>query len=332
MTINLHVFVIHAGFLSVRKPIIESLIQKLKACGRFTVNEQFITAHDPQTIPVDAVRSMIDLTKRGEDIFDPLVKNIHIKQLSNIMKHKEAIQKASELPSGHIAMIIEDDCLHGDDVDLKLFNSIQKLQLRKEEWDVCFLGLPQPANDQKSQSEFMRPVQDVYKLQPVVESYIVRPETAKKVHNAFSPIRFSTNIQFSYIAYKHPDIKIMMTTNNVFIDGTKYGVYISTIEPNNKLFLNTDFNKLYQITHKETLSDEDVKVARSTLEAIKFKEHPDVIALEALLEMKIGSYEKSKELYEKAHSIYTGNDSILNNESEFLLQYTRIFKFTQSLE
>jgi GR25 family glycosyltransferase involved in LPS biosynthesis len=335
MTRTLNLYILHAEFLAVRKPMIETLVKKINETRSSTqVNVKYVTEHDPQNIQLDKIRQLIDLSKpsggqTNADIFDALVKNIHIKQLSNVLKHYEALKLASETTDDSISLVLEDDVVFGEDVAEKLYQVIDDIEKKRDEWDAVFLGLPQPM-DAKTEAK-MRPVSEVFRIMPCVESYLVHNKGAKKLLEAFLPIRYMANVHYSYIINKVKDVKVLMTVSNVFVDGTKLGVYLSTLDSNNKLFLNGDYNKLQQIVNKDKLNTQDISDAREILDKMRFKNHPDNITLNAILEMKTQNYVKAKEMFENAYEMYNNNECILNNESEFLLHYTRIFKYTQEM-
>lgn len=331
MSIPLHVYVIHAKFLGVRKPIIDTLFEKLTESKQFELTTEFVTEYDPQELAGTDVRQHIDLTKsqKPNDVFDALIKNMHVKQLSNAIKHKTAIQRIAENKKFKgISLVIEDDIVYGDDVAKKLANLLEKLQDRKSDWDLCFLGLPQPVN--ATPTDIIRPTTDTFKIIPSIESYILHQASAEKLTKLFHPIKFNANVHFSYLVSRNPTLKVMMSTSNVFIDGTKFGVYLSTLEPNSKLFLNTDYNRLSQIVLKDTLTEEDVKSAEEILGTIKFKNHPDILTLQGILKEKQGDYTEAKNLLDTAYTTFMNNECIINNESEFMIHYTRIFRYTQT--
>jgi hypothetical protein len=326
---NVDIYVIHAAFLEVRKNMVETLEKKLSACTDLNVKLSIITDHDPDMIDLKSVNSLVDFAKptTGE-VFDALVKNLHIKQLSNALKHREALKKASA--SSNISIILEDDVIYGDDVDTKLVTLLKALYDAKDKWDIMFLGIPSLSSIPTPEVPF-RPVKDIFKIIPCIDSYIVHPTSATVLLKHFERIKYITNVQFSYISYINPELKVMMSTVNCFADGTKVGVYISTLTQNNKLFLNAEYNKLSQIVNGpgETIPAERKAVFDELKSTVRFKNHPDILTLQAIGEMKVGDFAKAKELFDEAYTMYTKNECILNSESEFILLYSRIFKYVQ---
>lgn len=328
----LRLYVIHAKTLSLRMSMIDKLIAKLKDSGRFDVTVEIIDQHDPTELDPNIIQKMVNLAKSPQpNFFDMFLKNMHIKQLSNALKHRTAFEKIANSDFDGISLVLEDDVIHGEDVAEKLESIVKYADSKRSDWDVIYLGLPQPINADPKDIPFIRPTTDLYRVVPCIESYLLHKEGATKLSNGFSTIRFITNVNMSYVASLSNEFKSMMATNNVFVDGTKYGAFVSTLDANNKLFLNTDYVRLVQILEngKEEMTDKEVQEVNRVLSTMRFQNHPDVMTLNAVSKQKQKKYDEAKSLFEKAHEIYKTNDSILNNESEFLLRYTRIFKYFQ---
>jgi hypothetical protein len=143
-----------------------------------------------------------------------------------------------------------------------------------------------------------------------------------------TPIHFTQTTQLSYVANKL-GLRIGMHSPNLFVNGSKLGVYLSSLDINNRLFMNPDYNRVFAIMTKAIVTDEDMKEAHDIISKTNFKDHPDFQYQLSILHMRRGEYAKSKELMDKIYNTYLENDCIINSESEFLLNYTRIFRFDQ---
>ena len=329
---NLNVYTIHAQNLSVRKTLIENLVGKLNDSTLFNVNHTYITKHDPAEINIEFVKTLIKFEKINDELFDQFIRNMHIKQLSNILKHIEAIRMVMEntsIKDDDVVLVIEDDVIFTDDVATLLKNVIDNAKSfipTEKSWDIIFMGFPQTIQD-TSPNTFKR-VSDHFRINPSSDSYIFRKGSAQKLLDAYLPIRFVNNVQMSYMASKC-DVQCFFTTPNIFADGTKYGVYISTLDPNNKLFMNPDYNALLIAVNKDKILESDLDGIQTLIRNQKFSGHPDIIYQVALFLAKIGDFEKSKQYFEEAFRLYKTNDCIINNTSEFLMNYIRVFKFLQ---
>jgi hypothetical protein len=125
-------------------------------------------------------------------------------------------------------------------------------------------------------------------------------------------------------------MKVHMTVPNIFLDGSKYGLYLSSIEPNNKLFLNPEYNQLNSLVRKETIDESDTSTIEKLLENMKFKNHPDIRFLQGLYLLKKECYKEAKATFDSIYDVYSQNQCIINNESEFLQVYMNTFKHIQS--
>lgn len=327
---ELNVYVIHATHLQVRKPMCEQLREKLEQSKLFNkVKVHYIEDFDPVEKNLDEFKKHVRLEKTKNDAFDSLIKNLHIRQVSNTLKHYMAIKKVvDESNKDTISLIVEDDVVFSEQVDERLNATINALEEYKT-WDCNFLGFPQPLN-KESDKVVVNKVDTIYKIIPEVSSYLINLEGAKKMVQHFLPIYFTTHVQFSYIYNTIPDINFTMTTPNVFVDGSKFGVYLSNIDPNNKLFLNQDYSNIYKMLKSEELNKDQTDHLELKFNSIKFANHPEFLSLQAIYQMRIGNYTKSKELFDVAFKTFQENDCILNGDSEFLLNYSKIFRYLQN--
>ena len=330
---SLDIYIIHAQSLGVRKNIVNELIQNLSKSGKWSkVTPMFITQHDPSEVNVELVKQMIKLDKSCDDpFFDQLIKNLHIKQISNSLKHMEALRTIAtntENGASTISLVIEDDVIFSEDIANKLSLVIEKTKKISAKWDAVYLGFPQPTSVPANQ-EFAK-ASDHFRVNPTCDAYLVTKESAKRILDSLLPIRFSTNVQMSFLA-KTKGIESYFAVPNIFADGTKYGLYISTLDCNNRLFLNPDYNNLATlIRSKDTYDEKDKKAIQDALEKVRYKNHPDVIYLVALYHAKSQNYQVAKVAFDEAYKIYTQNDTIINNSSEFLMNYINLFKFLQT--
>ena len=345
---HLFVYILHAKNLEIRKNMCHDLEKKLKESVHFAdyrVEFVYIESHDPVDIDLTSIQQYVDLKPTGIAAFDQLIKGLHIRQFSNALKHVDAwTHIADEKTRAHISahdnvmyLVLEDDVVFADSVDEKLHAILDKMYLKDKStpWDINFLGFPQIVKDEEEakqlQHENVRvaPVESLFRLLPEVSSYLVKDSiVAKRVKEAFFPCRFPTHIQISFLWYILKDLKLTMTTPNIFVDGTKFGVYLSSIEANNKLFLNNDYNQIHSLVSK---GGENVQEIRDKMEKIKFNNHPDFQTLNAIFEMKNGNYEKAKELFAYCHKMYVENNCVLNSESTFLIDYARVFRHFQEV-
>lgn len=325
---KLKILFIHVKILSHRKVMCEALIKKLKESKKMSVDVEFIEEYDPLHVSSTDLKQFIDLSRLNtNDIFDQLIRNIHIKQISNALKHYSALYKANEYKDKYdYFLILEDDVLYGDDIAMRLERLLSLSS--DEDFDVLFTG--QPSTDPiVSESFNIKPINSMFKILLCCDSYIIKSSQIKSILDKFLPIKFKTNIHFSFLSDKYKDLKLKMCIPNIFIDGSKFGVYLSTLEANNKLFLYPEYNKLESLVKKEELTQDDMISIDQIIKNIRFSNHPDIQFLFGLYDLKKQNFQKAKQVFEEVYNVYLQNGCIVNNESEFLQTYLSIFKHFQ---
>ena len=319
----LKVFIIHSPSLEIRKQHIKKFADILESVK---IDYEYVESNEASKITQQDVQQKIDLSKKQTgDLFDELVRNLHVNQLSNALKHCEAMTLASkEQDKYENFLFVEDDILFGDDMIDKLREVLTLY--RKETNDILFLGLPSLAPiEQKNELQII-PTSQFYKLFPCCESYLIKATTVGKIAPLLYPIKYVTNFQLSYVAKTH-NLETTMVVPNIFLDGSKYGAFLSSIDPNNKMLFNPEFIKLANLVQ----SDVSTQTIESGFETIKFRNHPDVMHLQAIYLITKGEYAKAETILENILQLTTQNGCIINNETEFLMTYMRLHKFTQDL-
>jgi GR25 family glycosyltransferase involved in LPS biosynthesis len=333
MVRKLNVYFIHAKFIKEREQVIDSFKKVLKkhrfanlSLGKFFV----ITEYDPDTINQDVIAKMVNyekITDNHVQMYNQLLKNMHINQLSNTLKHMKALSLVAKNSSdSELNLILEDDILYED----KVCNALEKMVSNlPKTYDLIFLGFPTINETPDSKTYTFQDTQKIFKVLPFCDSYLVSQSAAKALSANYVPIKFSNNVQLSYICEKI-GINTLQSVPNLFIDGTKYGLSLSKLSPNNPLIFNNDYTKLRNIVVKEELTDIDHQSAQEVIAKTPIKNNPDFIHMECTYHMKCKNYTKAKERYDLAYKTYLANGCIVSNESIFLKDYIRCHKYLQT--
>ena len=317
-------YVIRSKLTAVREQTVTQLVDKLQAS--FGIETEFINEYDTDDIDVEKIKSFVDLNKSDKsEFFDALVRNMHIRSVSNAMKHYTALQKAMSVEADYI-MVFEDDVLFGDQMDVKVKQVLEK---KDHTWDICFVGLPSVSPIKDHEVITYDAVKNAFRVLPSCEAYIIRKSSLAKIFEGFLPILFPTNIHYSFLSEIMP-LEISYIVPNLFVDGSKMGIYLSSIESNNRLYMNPEYNQISQLVRREQPLNESERADVAQLfERIRFKNHPDIQVLQGLYYEKIGEFEKARDLYKEAHSVHQQNGCIINNESEILARLVNIQKYFQ---
>ncbi len=324
--LKLNIYVVHCKMLEFRKPSCEKLKSALETV--FDINMNYISEYDPNDITSDDIKQFVDYKKVTDERlapFNQFIKNMHINQLSNTLKHLTALKYISTNATDSLNMIIEDDIVYNDNVADSLQNILTNLP---QNHDLIFFGLP-ASKDVDKDAKYQN-VTDVYKILPCCDSYLISPAHAKQFVDEYTPIRFINNIQMSYIIYKL-ELKPLLCVPNIFVDGSKLGLYFSTLEVNNRLIFNPEYNTLAKtILDNDSFTTEMKKEIDTQFINVRLKTNPEFYYLKAIFETKKGNYVFAKAIYEYTYNMYQSNGTITNNQSMFLRDYLRLYKHLQN--
>lgn len=333
-TPHLNLYVIHSKSLTFRKDNIDNLVKKLE--GTFTVRVEFVTAHEPGEIDRDTLLSAVASTA-PTDLPDNsplkgLTQTLHIRQVSNLMKHVAALDMvATKGVESETHMIIEDDVAYPENVATQLADVLKDARTAGD-CDMLFTGLPATKAWEQGKPMERVSVFDQFTVLPCVDSYVVTPVVAARLGAIMRPFYYPTHLQLTYCLTAKTDanIRVKYSIPNVFADGSKLGTFTSMLNTNNKLFLNSDYNDLLAIARLLEITDAKYAEAQAILERARgIKDHPDMAYLVAVIEMKRGEHQKAHTMMRAIYEVYKSNGAILNHESEFLRVFIDSHKHVQ---
>ena len=326
----LNIYIIHFRKLEKRLDNIKRLERLANDDTTLKINVHIVDEHQPDTINVNNIKNLVKIEKLQDNentFYQNFVKQMSLEILSNTFNHFKAIQQISKNQSNSYNIILEDDVVYSDKIFVQmntLINHVQSL-----DWNIIFLGQPSDKSIQSMSGLSLNDMEDTNLLLHCCESYMIHTETAKDLLLNFFPIRFSYNVQLSYLINKHK-YKCMKIFPNICGDGSKMGVYTSSILINNVLIFNDIYKEIYILLEKHLTFDDDmVKIVKEKFSNNTNKENPDFVYLEALFYKRIGDIEKARELFETAMGLYEENLVPMNNTSTFLKNYIELYKVLQ---
>jgi hypothetical protein len=219
-------------------------------------------------------------------------------------------------------LVVEDDALFGED----LCQSLDELVGKISDQPIVFLGLP--SNEQTEQSQALQIQATNFNIIPIIDSYIVNYNTAKLIHDNFFPIKFTSVFQYNYILQRL-GIKTFQTNRNVFVNGSKYGMFVSSLNPNNALVFNKDYVSVLELLNKPTNTIEDSQVVSRLLKESPIAKSPDFMYLAARYSIKEKKYVEAEKLLSEAYNVTLANNGIVNHESAMLKDFILLFKHLQ---
>lgn len=350
-------YVLHSkAVCSARLPMCEKLKAALtQGSEHFEARVEYITDSDPDDLVrrPGGIAGLVEISqealKEYPDIASAAPKSMHVNHLSCTLKHVAALERvvANAKQHGGFHVILEDDCLFGEEPELKAKLSTLLWNLPTN-YDMVFLGLPSPQGvealekdgdrivavsgghgEQKYQSlskQQPQPQHGIMPLLPCCDSYVVNPTAAARLLPLCKPIRLPANLQMTWMIRK-ASLRTYATIPNLFVDGSKIGVYVSQLEANNRLLWNDQFLKLEALanTADQLAADPDrLKAAQEFVDKLQFKGHPDMLRLIARLQMRIGNCKEARIIFDQIFKILAAENCVLNSTSTFLRDYMNL--------
>jgi GR25 family glycosyltransferase involved in LPS biosynthesis len=339
---KINVFFIHAQWLKDRERVIgdfQKIITKYNFKDIKTTKIRVITEYEPGDINGDLISKTVSYDQiKDEDetlpidkklsFFNSLLRNLHVFQLSNSLKHYKALEEISKTSGEHdINIILEDDILYEEKVCMLLEKIMQDLE---SDYGMIFLGLPSNIDTSKRQGIKYQNTSEVFRVLPYCDSYIISTASAKLLFDNYLPIKYVNNVQLSYVLEK---IKMQskLSLPNIFMDGSKYGLFLSVLNPNNALLFNNDYMKAKIMIDKGEFKVDEKKEIEKILKESMIAANPDMMHLSALYSLKNNNFSVAETIFENALKIYQSNNCILNHESQFLRDYIKLYKNLQTI-
>jgi GR25 family glycosyltransferase involved in LPS biosynthesis len=339
---KLNVYFIHPAGLKDREQTImnfQKQVQKYQFKAVKKVQVKVITEFDPNAIPGDFIQRAVNYSpiKEQDDLkvetptqsptfYNQFIKNMHLFQLSSALKHYKALEYIANSEPDTLSIVLEDDVVYEEKLCLmldKLFNNLPS------SYDMIFLGLPGSTEIKDRNSIQYQGTNEVFRVLPYNDSYMITPKAAKTLYDAFLPIKFVMNIHLSYLL-ETLGLKTVIALPALFIEGSKLGMFISTLNPNNHLVFNQDFMRIKGVVERDTpITPEEEKQTDELISKSAVQNHPDFQYIVCRYYVKQKKFKAAEELYEKALQVYLANNCIVNHESQFLKDYCRLYKNLQ---
>ena len=334
MTTSINVFLIHHPGLNLRLPSTNKSLQVLdEVLGSvgIKVNIETIDKFNPADINVADFEKQVKYEKKGNENIDKLIAPLGIEELSNILKHKEAWLRTMNTISP-FSIVIEDDTVIMDDgkqIIHKLFKQLKATvdSAGKLDWDILMMGISKP----NPSSDFIQDVRDNFTILPSKECYIVTPESAKKLVESLSPITFNVRHHLSWCSMDVKSaglgFKVVHTVQRCTIDGSKLGLFPSSIHPNNLLILNFEYMEMWKAFSNP--GKLDYATMKALYDNVKHIGSPDTMHLFAVILFRCDRFDEARDMFEEAIVEMQKKRGLLNARSDLL---NNCIRFNQNVQ
>ena len=330
---NINIYIISSETLKLRSVHINQQIGKLRKIldeKKYTYNFYQILSPNKNEIELNLEKYkekfILNKDEINDDDFKKLNMPVNTNQLSNYAKHIKAyeiIKKNNYDDSLHL--IIEDDFI----IINEFINNFYKLldEMNKIDFDLIFTGV---SINQEGNFNFL-PSYNFFKILISKSSYFISKKCAINLIEYLEKIRFNLKINLSYYIWENKEtIKSFITNKNIFFEGSKLGLFSTSINNNNFLYQNGDFIKLSQLISDKEYIDDDLMKTVETIYNNAGKNNPDFQHSLGLAYYKNKNYTKAKETLIQAIINYKNTDGYICQYSELLNNCINMHQFEQS--
>jgi hypothetical protein len=307
--------VITSGVTAARAGNIESVAASLP-CPVEVLDDK--TVH---SIPPETLRQIVTYDRSAcAPPYNAVSGGLNARQVENCVKHMRALKAVCDgaVDDETPWLILEDDVLLGKDHLKSLSDRCDEV---RRDGVVYLLGLPSVSGDTQD-------VSSMYPAPPVCDSILIRPREARFLISGYLPIMFPANLQLGHVA-DSTGVRVVCGTPNVFVDGSKYGSFCSSLSPNNHLTMNSDYVKARALLAAG--GRENALAAKEAVEASPLRIHPNFQHLACLAGARLadpGDPEARAAVeasFAEALKVFDNNSCLITHESDFLADYIKLY-------
>ncbi len=219
---------------------------------------------------------------------------------------------------------MEDDVIIGKNYVENIENMLNNIY--NKDWDILFTSL-NSIIDERIYIDY----KSIYKKLISKACYFVKPRICKVLYNDMNEFKLKyRNFLCKFVADNSDKYKILVYNRNTFIEGSKIGLYPSTINPTNYLYFNNLYIELIKIYIKDDITSEDIEKATELFQKNNF-DSPDILDIMSCIFLKSKDYNNAKKYSEYAIKSLVSNNGYLQKNSEILNNSINVWKYDQDM-
>lgn len=265
---------------------------------------------------------------RADDAFNATINSLNVNQISNIEKHKE-IYKMIQANGDELHFIIEDDVMIGEEYlkNIKqLFDDLKNDRLL--DWDILFTCASVVDGDP---SLILKDSSKEYKLMLNKSSYFIKKSAAQRLAEYLKTYKYALKTAISKFIWDNDDIKGRVLNKHTFLEGSKIGIFPSSLNSTNFLFQNINYVNLTKIANVNEISDDMLKAAEQLYERLKELDSPDVLHTMGLMYFKRKDYKHAKQFMTDACDKLLLHQGYVSKLSEIMNNAVNIHQYDQDM-
>lgn len=330
---TINIYIVYTNELENRIKNINNVIEILKKiCNENNIVVITNIIREPSSKNIDenikSFNERVNYSKFEEDNeYNQFIETLNTCQISNYEKHRELYKIIKDKDDTSLHMIIEDDIL----ISNSYLNNIDEfINYIKDEnnntWDMLFLSLNTINSDDKI-VDFRK----VYNKLVTKCCYLIKPKICEKLYNYTTTFKLSMKYTLSKFISDNIDIPVYFFNKVTVIEGSKIGIFPSTINSTNYLYFNNEYIELTKIYNKNILDIEDITKSIELYKQIENIKSSDLNNIMGMIYLKDKNYKEAKQYFVKALELHKKNFGYLQKNSIILNNTINIFKYDQDL-
>lgn len=251
-------------------------------------------------------------------------------QISNYEKHREVYKKIIEDAGGRDThyMIMEDDILVSKNYIDNIGDLLKDIKRpENNNWDILFASL----NTINNSSENFINYNNIYNKLTSKACYFIKPSLCAKLYEEMKTFKLGIRYLISKYIKDNTDIMPYFYNKNTFVEGSKYGIYPSTVNPNNFLYFNNNFIELSKISNMDYVNTQDMERAKAIYDNIENINSADIQNIMGIIYYRNKDYCNAKKYTRMALSNHKKNKGYLQKNSDILNNCIDMFQFDQDM-
>lgn len=183
----------------------------------------------------------------------------------------------------------------------------------KRAWDWYTLSVSIPCSENR-----LHRIAETVRLLPSKCAYAIKPsaQVLNTMLTETETIRFGMRLQLSYVFLKCTDvINAVVANTQCIMEGSKVGMYPSSVHPNNMLVFNQEYMDLLNMLNAPDLS---LQKATQVFERVKHIPNPDIYHIYGIILFKCGLVKQAYEVLSTAIEWMQKQHGVLNSQSDLL--------------
>jgi hypothetical protein len=336
--IKLNVYLVYSEELENRHATINSSLSLIKdICQQKNIEMKINIISEPGKEHVNkyinTFNSRVNYDKFADNnIYNDLIMHLNVCQISNFEKHryiyKLILENTKNSDANELHLIMEDDIIILKDYINNISEFIDDLNTSyNEDWDILFTCLNVVNNPNKYIN-----VNELYNIIISKSCYVIKnKEICEKLYEATNTFKLSIKLTLSKFI-KDNNYKAISYNKITFIEGSKLGLYPSSVNPNNYLFLNNNYIELKKLSEKNELTDDDIVIAEKIYSDSLNIKSIDIQNIMGIIYYNYKNYKKAKEyMTTSLNNLKKCKGYSIMKNNEILSNTINIYKYDQYL-